>query len=97
MQRKPTVYLMANRPMGTIYTGVTGNLPRRIWQHRNGITKGFCAKYNIDRLVYYEQFEDMYEAISREKQIKSGSRSAKVKLIERGNPDWRDLYLEILG
>jgi len=79
----------------TLYTGVTGCLPRRIWQHRNKVIKGFTASYNLNRLIYYELFEDMYEAISREKQIKAGSRKNKISLIEKINPDWRDLYPEI--
>ena len=95
--RQPAVYLMANRPHGTLYTGVTSNLARRIWQHKNGITKGFCAKYSLDRIVYFELFDEMYAAISREKQLKAGSRAAKIRLIESINPEWRDLYSELLG
>ncbi len=95
MPKVPAVYFMSNRRNGTLYTGVTSNLPKRIWQHKNGITKGFCDKYNLRRLVYFELFEDMYEAISREKQIKAGSRKAKIKLINRINADWRDLYPDI--
>ena len=97
MFEKPAVYLLANRPNGSLYTGVTGNLARRVWQHKNVETRGFCAKYNVDKLVYFELFEDMYSAISREKQIKAGSRRAKVKLIEKGNPEWVDLYPEVSG
>ncbi len=88
MKNLPAVYLMANRPNGTLYVGVTSNLVRRIWQHKNGITKGYCARYNVKLLVYCEFFEDMYTAISREKQIKAGSRAAKIKLIESANPEW---------
>ena len=88
---------MSNRPRGTLYTGVTSNLNQRIWQHKNGVTGGFCAKYNLFRLVYYEIYEDMYSAIGREKQIKAGSRDAKVKLIENKNPAWRDLYSDLNG
>ena len=95
MKRQPAVYLLTNKPDGTLYTGVTGDLPRRMWQHRNKATKGFSARYNLTRLVYFELFEDMYEAISREKQIKAGSRKAKIELIERVNPEWRDLYTEV--
>ena len=79
-----------------MYTGVTSNLPKRVWQHKNGTSIGFCTKYNLTRLVYFELFEDMYQAISREKQIKAGSRKAKIKLIESINPVWRDLYQDIL-
>ncbi len=97
MNRQPAVYLLTNRPHGTLYTGVTSDLHGRIWQHKNRITKGFSAKYNLTRLVYFELFEDMYQAISREKQIKAGSRKSKVGLIEKANPSWSDLYPEICG
>ena len=95
MKKQPAVYLLSNKPNGTLYTGVTSHLPQRIWQHRNKTLKGFSAKYNLTNLVYYEILEDMYQAISREKQIKSGSRHTKIKLIESMNPDWNDLYPEI--
>ncbi len=97
MNKNPAVYLMTNRKNGTLYTGVTSDLPRRIWQHKNGITEGFCSKYNLTMLVYFELYEDMYAAISREKQIKAGSRKAKLKLIDHMNPGWRDLYPDILA
>jgi putative endonuclease len=95
MHRQPAVYLLTNRPNGTLYTGVTSNLPKRIWQHKNKVTKGSSFKYNLTRLVYFELLEDMYQAISREKQLKAGPRKAKVNLIEASNPDWRDLYPDI--
>ena len=95
MGKQPAIYFMTNRPHGTLYTGVTSDLPQRVWQHKNGITKGFCGKYNLTRLVYFELFEDMYEAISREKQIKAGSRRKKIALIESINKDWRDLFEEL--
>jgi putative endonuclease len=72
--RLPAVYLLTNRPYGTLYTGVTSNLPGRVWQHKNKLVAGFSARYNLTRLVYFEIYEDMYQAISREKQIKAGSR-----------------------
>ena len=97
MHRQPGIYIISNKPNGTLYTGVTSNLPQRIWQHKNKITKGFCSKYNLTILVYFELFEDMYQAISREKQIKAGSRKSKVKLIESLNKDWKDLYPDICG
>jgi len=75
-----------------MYTGVTSVLPKRVWQHKNKITKGFSAKYNLTRLVYFEVFEEMYQAISREKQIEASSRKSKIKMIESINPDWKDLY-----
>ena len=95
MQRQPAVYLLTNKKYGTLYTGVTSNLPKRIWQHKNKITKGFSAKYNLTRLVYFEIYDGLYEAISREKQIKAGSRKSKLRLIRQSNPEWRDLYPEI--
>jgi putative endonuclease len=97
MNRKPAVYLLTNRPNGTLYTGVTSDLVGRVWQHQNKVTKGFTYKYNLTKLVYFELFEDMYEAISREKQIKAGSRQAKIRLIESINRDWKDLYPDICG
>ena len=97
MERKPAVYLLTNKPNGTVYTGVTSDLVKRIWQHRNHVTKGFTHKYSLDRLVYFELFDGMYEAISREKQIKAGSRQAKIRLIESTNCDWKDLYNDICG
>ena len=95
MNKQPAIYLLTNKPNGTLYTGVTSDLPGRIWQHKNDVTKGFSSKYNLKLLVYFELFEDMYTAISREKQIKAGSRKAKIELIESVNKDWRDLYSEI--
>jgi putative endonuclease len=72
MKKQPAVYLLTNKPDGTLYTGVTSDLSRRVWQHKNSVMKGLGARYNLNRLVYFELFEDMYEAISREKQIKAG-------------------------
>ncbi|HEC25827.1 MAG TPA: GIY-YIG nuclease family protein [Gammaproteobacteria bacterium] len=95
MKSQPAVYLITNKLGGTLYTGVTSDLPKRIWQHKNSVTKGFSAKYNLTKLVYFELFGDIYQAITREKQIKSGSREAKLKLIKSTNPDWRDLYPDI--
>ena len=95
MKRQPAVYLLTNKPGGTLYTGVTSDLPMRMWQHKNSVMKGFSARYNLNRLVYFELFENMYEAISREKQIKAGSRKVKIRLIERNNPEWRDLYTAV--
>ena len=97
MDKQPAIYIMTNRHDGTLYTGVTSDLPARIWQHKTGITAGFCAKYNLTRLVYFELFEDMYTAITLEKQIKAGSRRAKIALIVKVNPTWKDLYPEIRG
>ena len=96
MRREPCVYILANRRQGTLYTGVTSNLAERIFQHREGLTPGFSSRYGCNRLVFYERYERMDEAIAREKQIKGGSRARKIALIEAMNPDWKDLY-EILA
>ena len=86
---------MASRRNGTLYTGVTSNLPGRVWQHREGVVDGFTKRYGCKLLVWYEQAETMEAAILREKQIKAGSRAKKIALIETMNPEWRDLFEEI--
>jgi len=83
---------MANRRDGTVYTGVTANLPRRAFEHRERLPKGFSAKYGCKVLVWYELHDTMTDAIVREKQIKAGSRAKKLALIEALNPEWNDLY-----
>jgi putative endonuclease len=90
-ERLPCVYILASRPRGTIYTGVTSDLPARLHQHRHGITKGFASKYKAYRLVYFEMAEDMPAAIAREKQLKNWHRDWKLNLIERQNPEYNDL------
>lgn len=90
--KQPCVYIMANRRNGTIYTGVTSNLPKRAFEHREGVAKGFSAKYSCKILVWYELHDTMLEAIAREKQIKAGNRASKLALIESLNPRWNDLY-----
>ena len=89
------VYILANKPYGTLYIGVTNNLIRRVYEHKNKITDGFTAKYNLDRLVYYEIYESEIEAIKREKTLKSWLRDWKIDLINKFNPEWKDLYSEI--
>ncbi|MGB6875920.1 MAG: GIY-YIG nuclease family protein [Candidatus Acidiferrales bacterium] len=84
------VYILASKSLN-LYTGVTSNLQRRVFQHREKLLKGFAAKYNINRLVYYESFDDVFAAIRREKQIKGWLRSKKIALIESANRDWKDL------
>ena len=96
MERRPAVYILTNKRNGILYTGVTSDLPKRIWQHKNKVLKGFSARYNLTRLVYFEIYQDMHAAISREKQIKAGSRDAKIRLIRDSNPDWQDLYSDVL-
>ena len=86
------VYMMASRRHGTIYTGVTSELPKRAWQHREGLIPGFTKTHNVHRLVWYEPHEAMTAAIQREKSIKKYKRDWKINLIEEENPDWDDLY-----
>jgi putative endonuclease len=93
---RPAVYIMANKRNGTIYTGVTSNLIRRAYEHKEGIHEGFTKKYGCKLLVYYEEHDDMLSAIEREKQIKAGSRKKKLLLIEKDNPNWNDVYEAIL-
>jgi putative endonuclease len=86
---------MTNKNNAVLYTGVTNDLKRRVYEHREKLTEGFTKKYNVLKLVYYEVFEEVYSAISREKQIKSGSRKKKIELINSINKEWKDLYEEI--
>jgi len=94
--KRPCVYIVASGRNGTLYTGATSDLNRRAYEHRSGAVEGFTKRYGCKRLVWYERYERMDEAIEREKQIKSGSRAKKIALIQAINPDWRDLY-EILN
>jgi putative endonuclease len=95
MEKQGYVYLMMNERNTVIYTGVTSDLKKRIYQHRSGIVEGFTGKYKVKKLVFYEPFDDIATAIQREKQIKSGSRAKKLKLIETLNPEFRDIYEEL--
>jgi putative endonuclease len=90
------VYILASAPGGTLYTGVTNDLVRRTYEHREGLLKGFTKKYDVKRLVYFEQRATAYEAIQREKNIKHWSRGWKIDLIVKENPEWRDLYVDIV-
>jgi len=94
--KQPCVYIVANRRNGTLYTGVTSNLPKRAFEHRERLLKGFAAKYGCKILVWYELHETMIGAITREKQIKAGSRAKKLALIEALNPEWKDLYESLI-
>ncbi len=91
------VYMMANRKHGTLYTGVTSDLVRRVWQHREGLMRGFTQRYGCKRLVWYEIHDEISEAIRREKSLKSYRRRNKINLITEKNPDWKDLWFEITG
>ena len=89
------VYIMASRKNGTLYIGVTSNLIKRVWEHKNSLMEGFTAKYKVYLLVYFEVFENIELAIQREQQLKKWRREWKIQLIERKNFEWRDLYDEI--
>ncbi|WP_367606440.1 GIY-YIG nuclease family protein [Legionella sp. W05-934-2] len=91
-ERQPAVYIMANKRNGTIYTGVTNDLTRRVFEHKYANIGGFTKKYGCKYLVYYELADDIMSAITREKQLKGGSRQKKIALIESVNPFWEDLY-----
>jgi putative endonuclease len=92
MHKQPVVYIMANKRNGTLYTGVTSDIIKRVYQHKHDKIIGFTTQYDCKLLVYYEQHVDMISAIEREKQIKAGSRKKKLALIEYQNPTWTDLY-----
>jgi len=94
--KQPCVYIMASARHGTLYVGVTSQLPARVWQHKTGALGGFTSRYGVHLLVWYEVHEEMLAAIAREKQLKAGSRLKKIQLIETQNPQWRDLYEGIL-
>jgi putative endonuclease len=95
--RRPCVYILANKPNGTLYVGVTNDIVRRTWEHKIDAVEGFTQRYQIHRLVYAEFHETMPDAILREKQIKKWQRAWKIRLIVEVNPAWRDLYDEMIG
>jgi len=95
MDREPFVYILASGFRGTLYIGVTSDLPGRIWKHRRGTTPGFTARYAVHRLVHYEPFADMESAITREKQLKRWHRQWRINLIEERNPHWEDLAVAL--
>jgi putative endonuclease len=94
--RQPTVYILASRMRGTLYIGVTSNLPQRIWQHREGRVAGFTTQHSVHLLVWLETHPSMESAIRREKALKEWKRAWKLQLIEEANPRWLDLYPDIL-
>ncbi len=96
MERQPCVYLLASRRNGTLYTGVTSNLVKRVWEHKHHTVEGFTKKYRVERLVWYEVHETMESAITREKAIKNWKRVWKINVIEAMNPRWRDLYSDVV-
>ncbi|WP_437881240.1 GIY-YIG nuclease family protein [Pseudomonas sp. LRF_L74] len=97
MPKQSAVYILASQRNGTLYVGVTSNLSKRIWEHRNDCVEGFTQRYGVHRLVHYEMHESMLAAVAREKQLKKWRREWKLSLIEAGNPDWQDLWEEIVS
>ncbi|MCL5410430.1 MAG: GIY-YIG nuclease family protein [Patescibacteria group bacterium] len=93
---KAYVYITANKRNGTLYVGVTSDLIKRVWQHKNKLIDGFTNKYDVNLLVYYEEHDDIKEAIQREKRIKKWERAWKLRIIEEMNPNWDDLYNNII-
>jgi putative endonuclease len=93
--RQSYIYILTNKYNKVLYTGVTSDLKKRIWEHREKLADGFTKRYNVTKLVYYEVFADIRDAIAREKQIKAGSRQKKIDLIAGFNPEWRDLYEDL--
>jgi len=97
MSKRYWVYLLASKKDGTLYIGITSALAARTWQHKNDVNDGFTKRYGVHRLVWFEEWGDMGDAITREKQIKGWNRAWKIKLIEKDNPDWKGLYKSIVG
>ena len=96
MAKQPALYILASKRNGTLYIGVTSNLIQRIWQHRNNQTAGFSQRYHVHQLVYFEIHQDMAQAITREKQLKKWNRKWKLRLIQKNNPEWTDLWDQIV-
>jgi putative endonuclease len=95
MNKQPAVYILSSKRNGTLYVGVTSDLVKRVWEHKNDLLEGFTKKYGVHDLVYFELHGDMESAITREKQLKKWHRGWKIELIEKNNPTWRDLWSEI--
>jgi len=91
-ERSPCVYILASKKNGTLYIGVTSDLMKRVWEHKNDLVEGFTNEYGVHRLAYFEMLDDMASAIQREKQLKKWNRNWKIQLIEKDNPEWTDLY-----
>jgi putative endonuclease len=96
MFKQPCVYILASDRNGTLYVGVTSDLIKRVWEHKNGMVPGFTKRYNVHNLVWYEMHDSMESAIAREKAIKEWKRQWKLELIERENMEWKDLYSGLL-
>jgi putative endonuclease len=96
MTKQPAVYILAGKRNGTLYIGVSSDLQKRTWEHKNNAIEGFTRKYGVHQLVYYELHGDMVSAITREKQMKKWNRAWKLEVIEKQNPDWKDLWNDII-
>jgi putative endonuclease len=96
MEKHPCVYILASRRNGTLYIGVTSNLVKRVWEHKNDAVEGFTKRYGVHTLVWFEQHETMESAIARERAVKEWRRRWKLELIEKHNPEWRDLFVGIV-
>jgi len=97
MVKQPAVYILASQRNGTLYIGVTSNLIKRVWEHKNDFSDGFCRKYSVHKLVYYELLDTITEAIRREKQLKKWRRQWKLELVEKRNPNWNDLWDDLVA
>ena len=95
MQKPSFVYILTNKNNSVLYTGVTNDLKRRVYEHKQKLVEGFTKRYNVDKLVYYEYFESVEVAIQREKQLKGGSRRKKIELVTKVNPEFKELYTEL--
>ncbi|OGW18890.1 MAG: GIY-YIG nuclease [Nitrospinae bacterium RIFCSPLOWO2_12_FULL_45_22] len=96
MNRQPAVYILASKRNGTLYVGITSDVIKRVWEHKNNVVKGFTERYSVHQLVWYELHETMESAIRKEKMLKNWKRVWKLELIERSNPNWQDLYETIV-
>ena len=96
MKKTPVVYMMTNKNNTVLYVGVTSDLKKRVWEHKKKLVDGFTKKYNINKLVYFESCNSMEQAIEREKRIKKWNRQWKIEMIEDKNPNWKDLYLDLV-
>lgn len=94
--KKHYVYILASKRNGTLYIGVTNDLMRRVYEHKNNLIDGFTKKHVVHRLVYYEQYDDVVNAIQREKRLKKWNRQWKIELIEKENPEWKDIYMQLI-
>jgi putative endonuclease len=96
VEKQPAVYVLASKRNGTLYIGVTSDLTKRVWEHKNDLVEGFTKRYSVHRLIWYELHNSMESAIKREKSMKEWKRAWKLELIESANPDWEDLYCTII-